>query len=301
MNNSSYSSLFEFGYSYLRQLGRGGFGNIHLIYSKKYNQHFALKQSNKSSRFELINEFEILKKVSHPNIINLYSMININSNDCIVLEYCSGGNLQQLVESTGSIKGEKLNKYCFEILSAVDYLHHNKIAHRDLKPSNILLDNNDRIKLTDFGLSEENISNTHPEFCGSKMFISPEIWNQIDNYDPFLSDIYSLGILFYFISQGFLPFDSSNDEILKKLVLKGNYEFNNIDSSLELMIRQMMKLNPTERPTTFQLLSNHLFKNFRKQHSSQLSSKTKINQSIPKLKSHFVQYNSRKLHGSFQN
>jgi serine/threonine protein kinase len=216
------------------------------------------------------------------------------------LEYCSGGNLQQLIESSRSIKNDKLNKYCYEILSAVDYLHRKKIAHRDIKPSNILQDNNDRIKFTDFGLSEEIKSNTHPEFCGSKMFIAPEIWNQVDNYDPFLSDIYSLGILFYFISQGFLPFDSSNDEILKKLVLKGNYEINNIDSSLELMIHQMMSKNPSERPTTSQLLSNSLFQNFKKQNSSQFSSKTKINQSIPKLKSHSMQYNSRKLHSSFQ-
>jgi serine/threonine protein kinase len=91
MNNAN---LSEFGYTYIHQLGRGAFANAHLIYSNKYNQYFTLKQNSKHSKFELINEFELLKKIIHPNIINSYSMINVNSSDCIILEYWSGGDLQ---------------------------------------------------------------------------------------------------------------------------------------------------------------------------------------------------------------
>jgi serine/threonine protein kinase len=123
------------------------------------------------------------------------------------------------------------------------------------------------------------------------MFIPPEIWNQNADYDLFLADIYSLGVLFYYISQGFLPFDSMNDENLKQLVLKGNIEINNSDPLFESMIRQMMNKNPKERPNTSQLLSNPLFENIKKQNSPRLSSKTKISQSIPKLKSHSIKYN----------
>jgi serine/threonine protein kinase len=102
-------------------------------------------------------------------------MINLNSNDCIILEYCPGGNLHELIKSTGAIKNPKLYEYCYQILLTVDYLHLNKIAHRDIKYSNILLDQNGRIKLADFGLSELITSNIQTDFCGIKIFVSLEI------------------------------------------------------------------------------------------------------------------------------
>jgi serine/threonine protein kinase len=159
----------------MHQLGKGGFANVHLIYLNKYNQHFALKQSNRHSKFELINELELLKKISHPKTINLYSMININSNDCIILKYCSDGNLHELIKSTGVIQNPKLYEYCYQILLDVDYLYPNKIANRDIKSSNILLAQNGRIKLADFVFSILITSNIQTDFCGTKMFISPEI------------------------------------------------------------------------------------------------------------------------------
>jgi serine/threonine protein kinase len=69
-------------------------------------------------------------------------MINVNSNDCIILKYCPGGNLHELIKSTGAIQNPKLYKHCYQILLAVDYLYLNKMAHRDIKHSNILLDQN---------------------------------------------------------------------------------------------------------------------------------------------------------------
>jgi serine/threonine protein kinase len=69
---------------------------------------------------------------------------------------------------------------------AVDYLHLNKIAHRDIKPSNILLDQNGRIKLANFGVSELITSNIQTDFCSTKMFISSEIWNQAANLTFFI-------------------------------------------------------------------------------------------------------------------
>jgi serine/threonine protein kinase len=103
---------------------------------------------------DLKEEFEVLKKLVHPNIINLYSLLSIDQKDFLVLEYCSEGSLQQLIEKNGPIRPPKLYLYCSQLLSAVSYLHQNKIAHLDIKPSNILLDTYGRLKLADFGISE---------------------------------------------------------------------------------------------------------------------------------------------------
>jgi serine/threonine protein kinase len=261
------SELSKFGYSYVKQIGKGTFAVVHLIYSEKYHQNFALKQNIKSSRFELINEFELLKKLLHPNIINLYSMIDVNSKDCIILEYCSGGTLQDFVERKGPIQPPKLYNYCHQILSAVVYLHQNKIAHRDIKPSNLLLDEYDRIKLTDFGLSQHVLSTVQIDFCGSKFFIPPEIWNHVQDYDPFSADVYSLGVLLYYISQGQLPFFSFTEEALKNLVLKGNFIMKNTDPELEELIHKIMKKDLKERPNIFQIKNESFFKRMNKSRS----------------------------------
>jgi serine/threonine protein kinase len=226
------TALLKFGYNYIRQIGQGRFGNVLLIYSEKYRQYFALKQSKNSSTTKFFNEFQLLSQLIHPNIISLYSMIEINSVDCIVLEYCSGGTLNDLIKSYGPIKPLKLYLYCSQILSAVQYLHENNIAHQDIKPSNILLDSHNRIKLADFGFSQHINSNENTIFCGSKLFMAPEIWKFIEGYDPFLADIYSLGVSFYCMSQGKPPFSATHERDLKSLILNGYYSLpTGVDSS----------------------------------------------------------------------
>jgi serine/threonine protein kinase len=78
------------------------------------------------------------------------------------------------------------------------------------------MDSHDRVKITDFGLSEEITSNSKIAFAGSVMFVVPEIWKRMSGSDPFLADIYSLGVTFYFISQEKAPFANRNIRKLKK-------------------------------------------------------------------------------------
>ena len=115
----------------------------------------------------------------------------------IFLEYCNWGSLQDLVDRKGPIKPPLLDLYYFQILNALSYCHEKNIAHRDIKPSNILLDSYGRIKLADFGLSRklEKGEIIH-SYGGSRQYMPPEVIcrNQVD---PFLANIWSLGITFY--------------------------------------------------------------------------------------------------------
>jgi serine/threonine protein kinase len=114
------SKLFEFGYTYIHQIGSGSFGNIHLIYSEKHDQYFVLKQNRDSDASQIHIEFEILKQLFHPNIINLYSMIKIKSFDCLVLEYCSGGTLEDLIKSSGPIQPQNSINIVFKFFQLLN-------------------------------------------------------------------------------------------------------------------------------------------------------------------------------------
>jgi serine/threonine protein kinase len=187
-------------------------------------------------------------------------MLKIDSSEYLVLEYCSGGTIEDLVKSHGPIKPPTLYRYCLQILSAVEYMHQNQIAHRDIKPSNIMLDSYDRIKLADFGFSLEISSCTKTTFSGTKMYMAPELLKRMKGYDSFLADIYSLGVTFYFMSQGNDPFASSNGTILSNMICCGCYiPLQNVDSVFQDIICQMMSVDTTKRPSISSLISKPIF------------------------------------------
>lgn len=112
------------------------------------------------------------------------------------------------------------------LLQVLGYFHSQKIAHRDIKPENIVIDSYNHVKLGNFGLynklSEDE--SAHLKW-GSLMFFSPEILAKT-NYDPFKSDIYSLGITFFYLATGKYPFSSSTSKKLKELLIYGQIDLN---------------------------------------------------------------------------
>lgn len=186
----------------------------------------------------------------------------------MVLEYCSGGSLAKLIESSGRIQPPKLYQYCYHILLAVEYLHKNKIAHHDIKPENILLDSNDNIKLTDFGISQQITPTSNTNFSGSKMFMPPEVLEKVEGYDPFLADVYSIGATFYSMSQGRYPF-STNPKIFEDSILENRFiPLDKVDEKFEFMIRMMMNGTPSKRPCISQLIHHTLFSSVKKKRRS---------------------------------
>jgi serine/threonine protein kinase len=229
--------------------------------SKRYNQYFPIKQSTKNLKFDFSHEFEILKRLLNPNILNLYYMLKCNSSECLSLEYCTGGTIEDLGKFHGPIQPPKLYRYCFQIISAVEYLHQNQIAHRDIKPLNILLDSHDRVKLTDFGFSKHIASDSITEFCSSRMFAAPEIHLKHQGFDAFLSDVYALGATFYTMSQGKYPFHAETKKEFKQIICDGSYQpFTNIDTKFKRLILQMMKTDPNHRPNISEIMMNPIFR-----------------------------------------
>ena len=163
--------LSQHGYEYISFLGEGSFSSVFLCKSKKYNHTFAVKRS--TTQQVTLLEYDNLMSLNHPNIIKLYDAFNDDSCQYLVMEYCSNGTIFQ----KGCLTYDKFVYYAKQILEALAFCHSNNIVHRDIKPENILLDQFDRIKLADFGLSKQfDISDESFQQLSSLLIILKQIF-----------------------------------------------------------------------------------------------------------------------------
>ena len=216
-------TIIEHGYEYKKIIGKGGFSNVYLCHSQKYNQDFAIKQAkkNKITRYE----FNMLVSLNHPNIIKLYDFFEDDSSQYLVMEYCPNGTILQ----KGKLSYGEFIYYSKQVLDALEYCHSNKIAHRDIKPENILIDDYNNVKLADFGFAK--------------------------NFDEYSKSEEKCGTIKYFSPEMFL------DKELKQSILIGELDFfeNKVDQRIQNLIIKMAQIKPSLRPTAKKLLNSQIF------------------------------------------
>lgn len=121
-------------------------------------------------------EIHILKRIRHPNIIQLYDIIETKRQLFLVTEYAMNGELFDYIVKKQRLTEQEACKFYQEILSGIEYVHKLAIVHRDLKPENLLLDFNNSIKIIDFGLSNTyKDGETLKTACGSPCYAAPEV------------------------------------------------------------------------------------------------------------------------------
>ncbi|CAG9774097.1 unnamed protein product [Ceutorhynchus assimilis] len=224
-------------YANVRRLGRGSCGEVMLVKDRSTLKEYAIKKiilcDNNSSQMYKINhpskvdnEVTILGNLDHPLIIGMLDIHSVDKEVYLILEYMAGGELTSRIHrSPMSLDTAKF--YFVQILLATNYLHSLNVIHRDLKPENILLlDEREEtlLKITDFGLSKFAEGSVMTK-CGTYRFAAPEVINPKQRKYSKEADIWSLGVILYFmISQDF-PFQGKNESELTKNILKGNYGF----------------------------------------------------------------------------
>ena len=154
---------------------------------------------------------------------------------------------------------ETVTRYYFsQILDALEYMHNKGFAHRDLKPANILLSNNFSLKITDFGLTTGDAKGFVNEFCGTKMFMAPEIW--LNNYQPQVGDIFAAGVILFYMFAGEYPFRYAaheKDDLYRHIVRENHEDFWAAHQHLGVrfpnefkdLMGRMLHYNPTKRLT----------------------------------------------------
>ena len=256
-------------YSFTKLIAKGGFATIFLVENSKYSGQFCAKviplldDNGENQKDTVENEINTLKTLNHPHIIRLYDSFFHERLFFIILEYCSGGNLlKQIIEFNGFSR-EKFIEIGRQIILALCFCHSQNIAHHDIKPENILLDSYNRIKLADFGISLFLDSYILSDsFAGSITYEAPEIISK-KPYNAFKADIWSLGIVFLYMINGFDPWRCETIGTLKSRILSANYYIkNNCSNDIKDLIKSMVQINPDERITISQLENHPLFFNF---------------------------------------
>ncbi|OCT81710.1 hypothetical protein XELAEV_18024218mg [Xenopus laevis] len=202
-------------YRLLKTIGKGNFAKVKLARHVLTGKEVAVKiidktQLNSSSLQKLFREVRIMKVLNHPNIVNLFEVIETEKTLYLVMEYASGGEVFDYLVAHGRMKEKEARAKFRQIVSAVQYCHQKLIVHRDLKAENLLLDSDMNIKIADFGFSNEfTFGNKLDTFCGSPPYAAPELF-QGKKYDGPEVDVWSLGVILYTLVSGSLPFDGQN-------------------------------------------------------------------------------------------
>jgi serine/threonine protein kinase len=164
----------------------------------------------------------------------------------LVLQYCSGGDLQKKLHQESFFEESTARLYSAEVLTALVHLHERFIVYRDLKPENVVLDGDGHCLLTDFGLSKEGVAEVTQSFCGSLAFLAPEVL--ANRGHGHTVDIYGLGVLLFAMLTGRPPFyDRSRDRLISNIQAATLHVPPYVSQAATALIRATMKRDPNDR------------------------------------------------------
>ncbi|WP_418790045.1 protein kinase domain-containing protein [Phosphitispora sp. TUW77] len=245
-------------YEIFEEIGRGSFGSVNRGFDFKLDREIAVKRVSLSNRYEhstisrFYREAQIASELKHKNIIGVYDYYEKSGVLHIIMEFVDGQSLDEYVKNNNVSVTEALD-IMKEICSGVSYAHQKQVIHRDLKPSNILISHDGEVKVVDFGIAKiQNGTNLTMEGlgAGTPIIMSPE---QIAGRPVTeKSDIFALGVLFYYLITGRLPFDGEYiGEIVKKIsysepAFPRHYNIE-LTSDMESIILKALEKNPDNR------------------------------------------------------
>ncbi|KAJ3445548.1 serine/threonine-protein kinase brsk2-like protein [Anaeramoeba flamelloides] len=233
---------------------------VHNVTGKKYAVKIMTKKEfeNRSETLERARrEIAVQKLIKHPNLIKLYDVYETKNYFFMILEYIPGGELFDYIVKNVRIQSSEARKFFQQIIYAVEHLHLFSIAHRDLKPENLLLDNNNNIKIADFGMAKIiERKKLFQTTCGSPHYVSPELIKR-KGYDGKKSDIWACGVILYAILCGCLPFDEDEYQTLLLVITQGKFEFPEfLQENEKDLIQKMLIVDPKKR-ITIQEIKKH--------------------------------------------
>lgn len=204
-------------YMIVTSLGEGGMADVYLAIDTILNREVAIKilrgelSSDPVTLLRFQREANAASKLNHPNVVDVYDVGESDGKHYIVMEYVRGRTLKQLISQRGALDKKEAVDIMIQLTSAVQHAHENNIIHRDIKPQNVLVKDDGTIKITDFGiaLAHDAVQLTQSDaVLGSAHYLAPETTR--GEAATYQIDIYALGIVFYELLSGSVPFKGEN-------------------------------------------------------------------------------------------
>ncbi|XP_036037794.1 LOW QUALITY PROTEIN: sperm motility kinase-like [Onychomys torridus] len=259
----STEETFTAEYKMMMTLGQGQFSEVKLAFHIPTVSCVAVKICRNQKYASLIkSEINIMKSLAHPNIIKLFHVVQTRETTYLVMEHASEGDLLHHVLELGSLEESEARRLFTQILHAVQYCHDKFIIHRDIKADNILLDHRGNAKLCDFGISAKVIPGQKLSgFCGTLNYCAPELFGK-EAYDGRTTDIWSLGVLLFFMVTGRFPFKAYSAVRVIQQILTANFRVPpHVSVDIRDLILKLLIINPYRRLTIGQIMRHPMVRN----------------------------------------
>uniref|UniRef100_A0A3B4E7U1 non-specific serine/threonine protein kinase n=1 Tax=Pygocentrus nattereri TaxID=42514 RepID=A0A3B4E7U1_PYGNA len=256
-------------YELIRQIGHGAFGKALLVKERNGNgrpcviKQISWSRMSPREREASKKEVTLLSKMKHPNIVAFFRSFNERNNLYIVMEYCDGGDLMKKItmQRGQPFPEDQIVDWFVQICLGLKHIHDRKVLHRDIKAQNIFLTQGGaKAKLGDFGIARmlNNTVELARTCVGTPYYLSPEICENRPYNNK--TDVWSLGCVLYELCALRHPFEGSS---LKQLIVKicrGSYTpvSQRYSAELRLMLTQLFKVSPRDRPSINSLLKRQL-------------------------------------------
>lgn len=252
-----------------KTLGRGTFSKVKYAIDTESNQPYAIKIVNREMirqekmETQMKREIAVMKLLKHRNIVKLREVLQSSKHIYIVLELVTGGELFDRIVQAKRFEESVARRYFQQLITGVHYCHSQGISHRDLKPENLLLDENDMLKISDFGLSALSSGDAEGKLlqttCGTPNYVAPEVLKE-RGYDGCTADVWSCGVILYVMLAGYLPFEDKTMAGLFHKIELGRFTFpDHFSKDIKMLISQMLVVDPAKRITVQQIMSNKWF------------------------------------------
>lgn len=243
-------------YEIIRSIGEGGMANVYLGYDTILDRNVAIKilRGDLSTDEKFVRRFQrealSASSLSHPNIVEMYDVGEDDGIYYIVMEYIEGQTLKQLLKKRGNLTLSESIDIMLQLTDGMAHAHDSYIIHRDLKPQNIMIQDDGQIKITDFGiamaLNSTQLTQTN-SVMGSVHYLPPE--QAAGKGSTIRSDIYSMGIIFYELLTGTLPFKGDNAvEIALKQMKDPLPDLTEENSSIPMSVENVMLKAAAKNP-----------------------------------------------------
>ncbi|TVU37154.1 hypothetical protein EJB05_10454 [Eragrostis curvula] len=253
-----------------RTIGEGNFAKVRFAKNIETGDHVAIKILDKAKvlKHKLVEQIKreicTMKLIQHPNVVRLYEVMGSKTKIYIVLEYVMGGELHDIIATSGRLKEDEARRYFQQLINAVDYCHSRGVYHRDLKLENLLLDIAGTLKISDFGLSaiseQLKADGLLHTTCGTPNYVAPEVIDD-KGYNGATADLWSCGVILFVLLAGYLPFEDDNTLSLYKKISGAQFTCPSwFSAGAKKLISRILDPNPSTRITVPQIQKDPWFK-----------------------------------------